>query len=191
MAEAEKGGTVSQEQTQRPATLRDVGVRYLTPQNAYFFIGTLGSLYCIVDDREAYANVHCLLCFPISFPQNFVSVWYSDEHGKEHEIGVIERMEDFPGETQRLIRHSLGRQYYERRILRIYDTRWEYGLIFFDLDTESGPAQFTMHWQHEKALEYGQQGKVLLDTFDNRYVIPFVPDLPAADRNRLMRFIYW
>lgn len=99
MAEGEKGGTVSQKQTQKPATLRDVGVLYLTLQNAYLFIGTLGSLHCIVDDREAYANVHCLLCFPISFPQNFISVWYSDEHAKEHEIGVIERMEDFPGET--------------------------------------------------------------------------------------------
>lgn len=154
MAEAEKGGTMSQAQTQKRTTLRDGGVRYLTPQNSYFyfFIGTLGSLHCIVDDREAYANVHCLLCFPISFPQNFISVWYSDEHGKEHKIGVIERLEDFPGEIQRLIRQSLGRQYCERRILRSYDMRWEYGLAFFDVETESSPAQFTMRWQHEKAL---------------------------------------
>lgn len=173
------------------ATLREVGVRYLTPENSHFFIGSLGSLHCIVDDQEAYANVHCLLSFPISFPQNFISVWYTDERGKEHEIGVIERLEDFPGEMQKLIRQSLGRQYYEQRIRRIYETRWEYGLIFFDVETDNGRTQFSMRWQHEKALEYGQNGKVLLDTFDNRYVIPSVADLPSSDRNKLMRFIYW
>ncbi|MDZ7271336.1 MAG: DUF1854 domain-containing protein [candidate division KSB1 bacterium] len=180
----------SETENQR-ASLRDVGVRYLTPQNAHFFVGTLGSLHCIVEDQEAYANVHCLLAFPISFPQSYISVWYTDEQGREHEIGVIERLEDFPEEVQRLIRESLGRQYYEHRIRRIYDVRWEYGLLFFDVETDQGRAQFSMRWQHEKALEYGQHGKVLLDTFNNRYVIPSVQELPPSDRNKLMRFIYW
>ncbi len=174
----------------RPS-LRDVGVRYLTPENTHLFIGTLGSLHCIVDDKEAYANVYCLLTFPISYPQNYISVCYSDDEGKEQEIGVIEALDDFPEEAQKLVQQSLARQYFEQVIRRIYDTRWEYGLIFFDVETDSGRKHFSMRWQHDKALEYGRNGKVLLDTFNNRYVIPSVPDLPGADRNRLMRFIYW
>jgi hypothetical protein len=32
---------------------------------------------------------------------------------------------------------------------------------------------------------------VLLDAFDNRYIIPDVRQLPAADRLRFSAFIYW
>ena len=171
--------------------LRDVGVRYLTPHNCHLYIGTLGSLHCIFDNKEAYANVHCLMTFPISQPYSFISVCYSDDDGKEQEIGVIENLESFTEEVQKLIRESLGRQYFEQTIRKIYETRWEYGLIFFDVGTDNGRKQFSMRWQHDKALEYGRNGKVLLDTFNNRYIIPSVKELPSADRNRLMRFIYW
>ncbi len=171
--------------------LRDVGVRYLTPQNCHLYIGTLGSLHCIVEDKEAYANVYCLMTFPISHPYSYISVCYSDNEGKEQEIGVIEKLDNFSEEVQNLVKQSLGRHYFEQTILRIHDSRWEYGLIFFDVETDSGRKQFSMRWQHDKALEYGRHGKVLLDTFNNRYVIPSVPDMPAADRNRLLRYIYW
>ncbi len=172
-------------------SLRAVGVRYLTPQNCRLYIGTLGSLHCIVDDKEAYANVYCLMTFPISYPYQYISVCYSDEEGKEQEIGVIESLDQFPLDVQQLVKNSLGQHYFEQIIYRIYDTRWEYGLIFFDVETDSGRKQFSMRWQHDKALEYGRNGKVLLDTFNNRYVIPAVSELPASDRNRLLRFIYW
>lgn len=171
--------------------LREVGVKYLTPANVRLFIGTLGSLHCIVDDKDAYANVYCLMTFPISHPYTYISVCYSDDQGKEQEIGVIEKLDDFSTEIQNLIKQSLGRHYFEQMIHRIYDTRWEYGLIFFEVETDSGRRQFSMRWQHDRALEYGRDGKVLLDTFNNRYIIPSVPALPPSDRNRLMRFIYW
>lgn len=177
--------------TEETSKLRQVGVRYLTPQNTRIYIGTLGSLHCIVDDKEAYANVYCLLTFPISFPDSYISVCYSDNEGKEQEIGVIEKLTDFPEEIECLIHQSLKRQYFEQIIHRIYETRWEYGLIFFDVEVDNDRKQFSMRWQHDKALEYGCHGKVLLDTFNNRYVVPSVKDLPPADRNRLMRFIYW
>ena len=101
--------------------LRDVGVRYLTPQNCHLYIGTLGSLHCVVDDKEAYANVHCLMTFPISQPYSFISVCYSDDEGKEQEIGVVETLESFSDELQKLIRESLGRQYFEQKIQKIYE----------------------------------------------------------------------
>lgn len=172
--------------------LQKVGVRYLTPGDTRLFIGRLGSLHCIVDDRDAYANVHCILTFPIHFPNNYISVCYSDDKGKEHEIGVIKTLDGFPEDAQQLIRESLGRHYFEQIITRVFDVRWEYGLLFFDVEVSGGDRKkISMRWQHNRALEYGKDGKVLLDTYDNRYVIPKVQELPQADRNRLTRYIYW
>jgi len=171
--------------------LQKVGARYLTPEDTHIFIGRLGSLHCIVDDSEAYANVHCILTFPISHPDQYISVCYSDDEGKEQEIGIIKNLYLFSEEIQKLVRESLGRRYFEQFITRIFDVKWEFGLLFFDVETEEGHKKFTMRWQHDRALEYGKSGKVLLDTFENRYVIPSLQSLPQADRNRLMRFIYW
>ena len=43
----------------------------------------------------------------------------------------------------------------------------------------------------DRAEEYGDKGKVLMDALDNRYIIPDVDELPAADRRRFTSFIYW
>ena len=170
--------------------LQKVGVKLLTPQNSRIFFGRLGSIHCISDD-EAFANVYCVLTFPIHYPNNFISVCYSDDEGKEKEIGVIKDLTIFPEEGQKIVKKSLSRHYFEQTITRIFDVRWEYGLLFLDVEVNEERKKFNMRWQHNKALEYGKDGKVLLDTFENRYVIPHIQELPQSDRNRLMRFIYW
>ncbi|MBN1348512.1 DUF1854 domain-containing protein [candidate division KSB1 bacterium] len=171
--------------------LQKVGVRFLTPGDTRLFIGRLGSLHCIIDKIDAYANVYCILTFPIHLPKQYISVQYSDDEGKEHEIGVIKVLEDFPKDAQELVLESLRRQYFEQVITRIHEVKSEFGLLFFDVEIGERRVEFNMRWQHDKALEYGKQGKVLLDTFENRYVIPKLEDLPQADRNRLLRYIYW
>lgn len=171
--------------------LREVGVTLLTPENTHIFIGRLGSVHCIVNKEDAYANVHCLLTFPIHFPNRYISVCHTDDEGKEQEIGVIVEPTEFPAAAQEIIRKSLMQHYFEQHILRIYEIRLEFGLLFFDVETNNGRRSFSMRWQQGKALEYGKTGKVLIDTFENRYVIPNLKALPGADYNRLVRFIYW
>ncbi len=167
------------------------GAQFLTPANTKIFIGRLGSLHCVVNDQSAFANVYGLLCFPIFDPQHYIAIRYTDDNGKEQDIGIIEDLAVFPQAVQTLIKESLRRQYFEQIITQIQGVRWEYGLLFFDVGTADGNKTFLMKWQQDKAIEYGKNGKVLLDIFENRYIIPSVDDLPKADRERLMRFIYW
>jgi hypothetical protein len=176
---------------QEPAALARVGARYLTPQNAVIFIGRLGSIHCVIDDREAYANVYCQLCFPIAAPLRYIAVCHTDDEGKEEQLGVIEELTAFSDETQGIIRRSLRRQYFEQTIARVHSVKWEFGLLVLEVSTEEGRRSFMMRWQHDRAVDFGKNGKVLLDVWDNRYIIPSVEDLPPADRGRLMRFIYW
>ena len=69
--------------------------------------------------------------------------------------------------------------------------RNEFGLLFFDVETQRGQEQFIMPWRHDRAEDYGANGKVLLDALDNRYIIPDVGALPPTDRRRLVKYIYW
>jgi hypothetical protein len=172
-------------------TLAAVGARYLTPENTRLFRGRLGSIHCVVNDTEAFANVYCKLCMPVRYPAKFISVWHTNDENKERQIGIIESLEGFDDDARALVSASLSRQYYERTVTRIYDVKWQFGLLSFDVQTEDDRTNFMMRWQHDRALEHGDNGKVLLDVYENRYVIPSVSALPNGDRDRMMRYIYW
>jgi hypothetical protein len=171
--------------------LSAVGARYLTPAATRIFKGRLGSVHCVVNDSEAFANVYCKLCMPVRYPGRFISVWYTTDDNKERQIGIIENLEGFDSQSRELVASSLSHQYFERSITRIFDVKWQFGLLFFDVEAGGERLTFTMRWQHDRALEHGADGKILLDVYENRYVIQSMSKIPRGDRDRMMRFIYW
>ncbi len=168
------------------------GVRRLTPDNASLFAGRFSSLNCEVKGEGLYQGVFPVLMFPIRHPNHFISVCYTDlSDDKEKEIGIIGDAAKFPEEQQQLIRRSLKRQYHEQVIKRIFKIRHEFGLLFFDVETQRGQESFAMPWRSDRAEEHGEHGKVLLDAYDDRYIIPDVRALPKADQHRFTSYIYW
>jgi hypothetical protein len=178
-------------QTAAPAPEAGIGVRYLTPETATIFEGTFSLMHCAVKGDTLYRGVFAVLMFPISNPERYISLRYTDDKDKEQEIGVIEDLAVFPKEAQQVVRNSLVKHYYERVIQRIFDVEYKFGLLFFDVETGLGRSQFVMPWRGDRAEDYGANGKVLLDSFDNRYIIPDLSALPAADRRAFTNYIYW
>ena len=168
------------------------GVKRLLPAGTRVFQGAFGLLHCSVgDDPTVYRGVWAVLLFPITHPGGYVSLRYTGADDKEHEIGVIERLADFPADAQALVRFTLVKQYHERVVRRIHGVTCRFGLLFFDIETDRGREAFVMPWRYDRAEDFGDNGKVLLDSLDNRYIIPDVGDLPPADRRAFLGFIYW
>jgi hypothetical protein len=63
--------------------------------------------------------------------------------------------------------------------------------ITVEAETDLGPVRFTMRSQPDKAQDFGGRGKLLLDTDENRYLVPDVEELPERDRRLFRRYIYW
>lgn len=169
-----------------------MGVRLLTPENANIFEGTFSLLHCAVKDDTLYRGVFAVLMFPIRHTDRFISLRYTDADDKEKEIGVIDDLNAFPPDVQRLIRKTLVKHYYEQTLIRIFSVENQFGLLFFDVETQQlGRLQFVMPWRGDRAEDFGTNGKILLDAFDNRYIIPDIAELPAADRNAFTSYIYW
>ena len=173
------------------ARLAETGERRIVPGNCQIFEGTFSLLHCTVLNDQIYRGVFASLAFPVSHPDKFICLRYHDSDGKNKPIGLIEDLSVFDEASQALIRESLRKHYYEQRIERIIKVQFKFGLLFFDVQTGRGPGEFTMHWQYDRAQDYGEHGKVLLDTFENRFVIPDLRTLPPRDRVRFQRFIYW
>lgn len=181
-----------------PAELYDdqrlvgMGVRLLTPGNTTIFEGTFSLLHCAVKDDTLYRGVYAVLMFPIRYTDRYISLRYTDAEDKDKEIGIIEELGAFPEEVRKLVRNTLVKHYYEQVLTRIYSVENEYGLLFFDVESQQlGRIQFVMPWRGDRAEDFGENGKTLLDSFDNRYLIPDLAELPAADRNAFTSYIYW
>lgn len=181
---------MSTEKPGRPAA-DDASIRWLKPDRTQIYEGTFSLLHVAVKGDTLYRGVYAVRLFPISHPDAFISLRYVTADEKDCEIGVIERLEDFPDEVQALIRAALVRHYHEQVIERIHGVEWKLGLLWFDVETQRGREQFTTYWAHDRAQDYSVNGKLLLDVYWNRYVIPDVSALPAKDRARLTRYIYW
>jgi hypothetical protein len=48
-----------------------------------------------------------------------------------------------------------------------------------------------MRWSSSQAVDYGECGKLIIDTEDNRYLIADTTALPSSDRERFEQYVYW
>jgi hypothetical protein len=59
------------------------------------------------------------------------------------------------------------------------------------VQTDRGPAAFTMRNSHSQAQDYGLRGKLLLDVDDNRYLVENLDALPRRQQVLFRRYVYW
>jgi len=165
--------------------------RWLPPDVARIHTGSHGALHVTVRDERIYGGVYAMCCFPVRYPREFISLRYLDHEKREVEVGLIRRLSDWPDEAQRLTSESLAKRYFVHTIRSIHNIEVFSSYLSFDVDTDLGPMQFIMRWQHDRAHDYGPSGKMLLDTDENRYLVPDVQELPENERRLFQRYIYW
>ena len=116
-------------------------------------------------------------------------VWTRD--GAEQEIGIVRHLDQWPAESQSLIRDALARRYWLQTITGVENIKLELGHLTLDVQTNHGPKSFTMRWSQNQVQDFGERGKVLLDLDDNRYLVPDVQALAPRERELFQRFVYW
>ena len=168
-----------------------VKVCVLTPEMCHIFESEFGRLDCEVEGDHVYHSIHAVRMFPVRHPNRFISVRGSDLEGKVFEIGLIDRLKEFPEHQQALIRASMARQYYQQVIHRIHQIESEYGLLFFDVETQRGREQFVIPWRMGRTEDFGERGKMMHASLGNIYIIPDVEELPLADRRKFRSYVYW
>ena len=184
----ETNETVHEENMPKPDPTR---VRYLTPDMCLVHIGTHGALHVTVEGERIYGGVYAAYAFPVAYTNEFISLMHSTGNGNEVEIGIIRDLGLFPAEQAKLVRDALARRYFIHTIVGIHKIGWKYGLIRMDVETDKGRIDFLMQWKHDRAVDYGHRGKVLIDMNENRYLIPDLGKLPASEQHDFTRIIYW
>jgi hypothetical protein len=113
------------------------------------------------------------------------------EHGDDVELGLIHHLSHWPTESQQGVRQMLDRRYLLPRIERIFHAKLAMGFLSLDVDTDRGRREVLLRWTNSSAVNFGEDGKLLIDTDDNRFAVPNVDRLPPADRDKFLQYIYW
>lgn len=64
-----------------------------------------------------------------------------------------------------------------------------HGYLDLDVETDEGRKAFTMRWTASQAIDFGTDGKLIIDTEDNRYVVRDVESPPKPDRERFQQYV--
>ena len=175
-----------------PATMPSSGaIRWLEPGTHRFLIGPHDRIELEEDGTRLAAGLFIVRTFPASRPEDYLSVRGWNESGDEIEVGMIRRLADWSEVDQVVVRTGLKRRSLVRAIGRVHDVKLAHGYLDFDVDTDVGRQKFTARWTQSQAIDFGTDGKMLIDTEENRYVVRSVDDLPKTDREKFLQYVYW
>jgi hypothetical protein len=173
----------------------------LTPENARFFrsAGNLVSLELknsgedAVDhgEIEVFERVIILRSFPISNPDEFLSVREPDsrEKGRGKEIGMIRRIGDFDPETVKIINDELALRYFTPEITKILNVKEKFGYSYWETETTAGKVTFVLDnpFSNIRILE---DGRVFISDMDgNAFTVPDPSKLDKASFRRIEIYI--
>ena len=167
------------------------GIEWLDPQDRRFAIGPYDRIELWQDEALVAGGIFVVCTFPASQPEAYLSVRGWTDSGDEVELGMIRSLADWGESDRAVVRAALARRSLVRTITRVHAVRLAHGYLDLDVETDAGRQAFTMRWTQSQAVDFGTDGKMLIDTEDNRWVVPRVDHLPRPDGERFLQYIYW
>ena len=161
-------------------------MRFLTKDNAVFHRTEGGFVSLQFGDRK-YDRVGIYLTFPLTEPEEYISVREADEKAKE--IGIIEKLSQLEKDQQDMIREQIRLRYFMPVITKVLDIKDEYGYAYWNVTTSFGACRFTTRMSGDAVILLGEARMMVTDIDGNRYEIPDFYRLSVTERKKLDLFI--
>ncbi len=134
-----------------------------------------------------YDRVNVYLTFPLTNPEEFISIREADEKAKE--IGIIEQLSALEKDQQEMIREQIRLRYFMPVITKVLDVKEEYGYAYWNVVTTYGSVRFTTQMSGDAVISLSDSRLLVTDIDGNRYEIPDFYQLSVAERKKLDLFI--
>lgn len=161
-------------------------IRYLTRENACFS-RTGGGFVALKYGEKEYSRVGVYLTFPLTEPEEYISIREADEKAKE--IGIIEKLSELEKDQQEMIREQIKLRYFMPVITKVLDIKDEYGYAYWNVMTGFGACRFTTRMSGDAVIFLGESRLMVTDIDGNRYEIPDFYRLSVTERKKLDLFI--
>lgn len=161
-------------------------IRLLNGENAKFS-RTEGGFVSLQTRGKEYPRVGVYLTFPLTNPEEYISIRESDEKAKE--IGMIEKLSQLPKEQQEMLQEQIKLRYFMPVITKVLDIKDEYGYAYWNVVTTFGACRFTTQMSGDAVIHLTDSRLLVTDIDGNRYEIPDFYQLGVMERKKLDLFI--
>ena len=161
-------------------------MRFLNRDNAVF-ARTAGGFVSLKTKEKEYDRVGVYLTFPLTNPEEFISIREADEKAKE--IGLVEKLSDLAADQQEMLREQLKLRYFMPVITKVLDVKDEYGYAYCNVVTTFGACRFTTQMSGEAVINLSDARLMVTDIDGNRYEIADFYALSVMERKKLDLFI--
>ena len=161
-------------------------MRFLTKDNAKFS-RTDGGFVALRFGEKEYSRIGVYLTFPLTEPEEYISIREADEKAKE--IGIIEKLSELDKDQQEMIREQIKLRYFMPTITKVLDIKDEYGYAYWNVITSFGACRFTTRMSGDAVILLGEARLMVTDIDGNRYEIPDFYQLSVGERKKLDLFI--
>ncbi len=163
-----------------------LNMRLLTVKNAVF-TRTKGGFLSLKFEEKTYDRVGVYLTFPLTNPDEYISIREADEKAKE--IGMIRSLQEMPKDVQDMIREQVRLRYFMPVIRKIMEIKDEYGYAYWYVQTDFGTCRFTTNMGGDAVVALGEARYQITDIDGNRYELPDLYALSVMERKKLDLFI--
>ena len=151
------------------------------------FERTEGGFLNLKYDGRLYESVKVVRLFPFTDPDKYISIRENDERAKE--IGIIEDLTEFPGETVKLINEQLALNYYIPVIEKIKSIKDESGNAYFNVTTDRGDHEFVINMSSNPVTKLTDTRLIITDMEENRFEIRDIRKLSQKELRKLDLFL--
>lgn len=163
----------------------------MTPENSVFKRSPSGLVSLTLKNPdgkvEEFERVVAVRCFPVTNPDEFVSIREPDskKKGRGKEIGMIRYMSSMPKETQELLNEELSRRYFTPEIIKITSMKEKFGYSYWDVETTAGKVTFVLNNPFHNIRVLEDESVFINDIDGNCFKIPDINKLDAQSVRKI------
>jgi len=164
-------------------------MKILTKDDIRFEKSETGVLNCRLKDGTVHDHLHCITLFPLTLPEQFISVIKEIDQEIE-EIGIITGLDEFDEEQIQLVRHAMDERYFVPEILDISRLKTKqvirgHGFDEWEISTDRGRKIMYLFNPRENMSVNNAGVVIITDIEKNRYKISDLEKLPQGARTLL------
>jgi hypothetical protein len=126
-----------------------------------------------IEGDRSHLKVKIVKIAPLSTPDQYIS--FLD--AKDQQIGLMKDLSGLDETSRKIVEEELSKRYLTFMVHKVRSIRSEFGVSYWEVDTDRGPRDFVARDVHENVLHPGPGRSIILDVEGNRFEIADVTRL--------------